>query len=134
MRRSQAIIFGVLALLLIGVIWWIAADRRLPVPSTLVGTWKNQTPIFAAGPGEVRLTVRRDGTAVAAFDHSKFDWWGTDQFSCVVRNGQLAIRIDPDKHFDPLPIEITSDRFCVYDHSNTQPSRREIVFSRVDRQ
>jgi hypothetical protein len=33
-----------------------------PPTPPLVGTWENERKIFAAGPGEVRLVLNRDGT------------------------------------------------------------------------
>ena len=109
--------------------WWLI-DRLSPVPSALVGEWENETPILAAGPGEVRLTIRPDGSAVVAFDRERYVWWGSDRFRCRVRGREVVIRAEPDGKPFALQIEVEADRFRVWDPTAPDPDRDALVFRR----
>jgi len=134
MTRRQWVIVGIAACATVALGGWLLVDRLYPVPSSLAGKWENETKIIAAGPGEVQLTVHRDGLAVAEFDRSRYEWWGATRFRLRVRGEELTLRIDPpDRDDQPvnLRIEISDERFRVWDPAHQITDQDELVFRRV---
>jgi hypothetical protein len=134
--RRQWVIVGIAVFAAVALGGWLLVNRLYPVPSSLVGRWENETPIMAAGPGEVQLTIHRDGLAVAEFDRSRYEWWGPTRFRLLVRGDELTLWTDPpDRDDQPvtLRIEITDERIRVWDPAHQITNQDELVFRRVPR-
>jgi hypothetical protein len=115
--------------------WWLVNSVD-PVPSALAGMWQNETLLLAAGPGEVQLTIQRDGQAVVAFDRTCYEWWGATQFRLRVRGKELILHVDsphPEGRSVAMQIEISGERFRVSAPASQRADRDELVFHRVRR-
>lgn len=130
MRRKRLVVIAVLTGA-IGAAGWLAADRMFPVPVALVGEWVNETPIIAAGPGEVRLTIGRDGSAVATIDRERYVWWRADRYQIRVQGHEIVVRVLPDGQPVTARIDIETDRFRLSDPAAPDPDRDTLVFLRV---
>jgi hypothetical protein len=129
-RRRWAV-YGTLAIGLAAAGAWLLADRLRPLPVSLVGVWENETPIGAAGPGEVRVTVSRDGTAVVWFDPARHAFGGEYRYRCRVRGDRVFIRGERQAEPESARIEVGRERFRLWDPASPRPGRDEVVFRRA---
>ena len=128
MRNRWRLLFGIAILAAIGGAGWLVFDFYFAVPSSLVGEWENDNTIYGAKPGEVRLTVFRDGEVAVTFDRKRHNW-NVDELHCRVRGDRVEIA--SEGMVTKGRIEVGADRFRIWDTDNKLPQQDELVFRRV---
>src|SRR5437016_3534831 len=89
MRKQWLIFPGIPLTVVILVGGWLLYFGPYPALRALVGVWENETQLFSAGPGEVRLVISRRGLIDIQFDHDKYVWWGPTQLHLRM-NGEIG--------------------------------------------
>lgn len=127
-RRSRTLAgLAVAAVVALGG-WWLT-DRALPLPAALAGEWENESRLFAAGPGEVRLTVARSGSVALDLDR-RLVWRGADRFDCRAEGGRLIVRPLPDGEPVSLWYAVEGDRLRIWPADPPADGSGAIVFRR----
>lgn len=59
-------------------------------PQSIVGKWENSENLIDAGPGEIQILLKKDGTGTLILDKDRY-FWVADQFLYKILGNQIEV-------------------------------------------